>query len=541
MRRFKQLLAGILCAVLMVSMSACGTSSSGSTPNSTGGTSNATDATDKFDKHITFSATSINLPENVGFMDDDIFKTFNEKFNFSYELTNITWETWDERDRLWISSGDMPDMLFWNFNLKDYKSYSKQGLVKALPANLKEKYPNLAAAMAKTGIADYLQNADSDNNLYMIPNIIYLNPPTETTDIILDPKVLFYRKDWAKEVGIEVGETVTLEQISDLAQAFINEDPGKNGAGKTVGITATPANMDAVFVQSGNAFFDQFYKGKDGKYAWGGFDESTLAGIKNLRKYYEMGIIDADYYAFKGKEHYEKFDSGIAGMFYDGASAANVDERFNAFKRSNPNIDPSEAIGLAVVVGDDGKFRGQQNVINYWAGLLFRPDLDDETMARILSILDYTCTEEGQRLIHCGIEGKDYKMNGDEIVITRNKDDSGNFVSIADLYPSYNFFFTKAVLPDDWSARDPSLPTAVREQAVNMFHVKEKNTDLIEPDYDIVLFDGEKKLKFPLLINDIITEIVVSGDDIDSRWNSFKADNQKTVQEVLDEINASLT
>lgn len=385
-----------------------------------------------------------------------------------------------------------------------------------------------------------LLSQDAEGKLYMIPNVIYLNPPTESTDIILDPKVLYYRKDWAKAVGIEVGETITTEQIAELAQAFIEQDPGENGAGKTVGITSLPAYIDSVFVQSHNAFFNQFYKNDSGEYVWGGFDDSTLEGVKSLRKYYDMGIIDPDYYAFKGKEHYEKFDSGIAGMFYDGASAANVNERFESFKRSNPDIVPSDAIGLAVVVGDDGVFRGEQNVLNYWAGLLFRPDLDDETMARILSILDYACTEEGQRLIHCGIEGRDYTMDGDDIVITRDKDADGNFVSIADLYPSYNFFFTKAVLPDDWSARDPSLPDAVREQAVNMFHVKEKTADLIAPDYDIVLFDGEKKLKFPLLINDIITEMVVSGDDIDSRWAGFKSDNSQTVQSVLDEVNAAL-
>ena len=113
-------------------------------------------------------------------------------------------------------------------------------------------------------------------------------------------------------------------------------------------------------------------------------------------------------------------------------------------------------------------------------------------------------------------------------------------MSIADLYPSYNFFFTKAVLPDDWSAHDPSLPKAVLEQAMNMFHVKERAAELVEPDYDVVLFDGEQKLKFPISINEIITEIVVSGDDVDKRWEIFKKDNAKTVQGVLDEINEAL-
>ncbi|MEG1891314.1 MAG: hypothetical protein RR301_07850 [Clostridia bacterium] len=525
MRTSRRIFAGLVCVMMMLSL---------------GISSAETITAGNYENRITFSATSINLPENVSFMDDDVYRAFDKKFNFAYDLINITWETWDERDRLWITSGDMPDMLFWNFYPKDYKNYSEQGLVKALPDDLETKYPNLAAAMKKTGISDYLKAKDPENKLYMIPNVIYLNPPTKTTDLVLDPKVVYYRKDWATKVGITVGDTMTVQQLAELAQAFIEKDPGGNGAGATIGLSAVPSAIDAIFVQTYNAFFNQFHKDESGKYVWGGFEDATLAGVKNLKKYYDMGIIDHDYYAFKGKEHYEKFDSGIAGMFMDGASAANVNERFNAFGRANPGIDPASAIGLATVISDDGVYRGEQNVINYWAGLLFNPDIEDEKLDRILSILDYTATEEGQRLIHCGIEGRDFTIDGDILAITRAKDENGNFVNIADLYPSYNFFFTKAVLPDDWSARDLSLPAVVREMAVNMYLVKEQKAQLVEPDYDIVLFNGEKKLKFALRIDDLITEMILSGEDIDAKWQTFIADNSANVQGVLDEVNASL-
>ena len=159
----------------------------------------------------------------------------------------------------------MPDMLFWDFNLKDYMSYAKQGLIKALPEDLEQKYPNLAAAMKKTGVADYLKTMDEENKLYMIPNVIYLNPPTETTDLILDPKVVYYRKDWAAAVGIEVGDTITMEQIAELAKAFIDKDPGQNGAGNTVGISAPPASIDSAFVRASNQNNEQFYKNANGE------------------------------------------------------------------------------------------------------------------------------------------------------------------------------------------------------------------------------------------------------------------------------------
>ena len=61
-----------------------------------------------------------------------------------------------------------------------------------------------------------------------------------------------------------------------------------------------------------------------------------------------------------------------------------------------------------------------------------------------------------------------------------------------------------------------------------------------EPDYDMIFFAGEKKLKFSLKIDDIITEMVLSGDDIDARWNTFLSENQNTVQAVEDEMNAGI-
>lgn len=540
MKKQVKFLLVLIVVLLMVTIVSCKKGSQEQVLPSEGKVMDNNDSENAYSKRIKFSASSINLPEQVSFMDDAVYKAFDDKFNFEYDLFNITWETWSERDRLWIISGDMPDMLFWDFNLKDYNSFSNQGLIKALPDDLETKYPNLAKEMDKTGIANYLKNKNEDNKLYMIPNVIYLNPPTKTTDIIIDPKVVYYRKDWAKTVGIEVGDKITIEELAKLATAFIEQDPGKNGEGKTIGISAPPSNIDSLFVRSFNTYYDTFHKAASNSYIWGGTEDSTLQGIKELKKYYESGIIDSDYYAYKGKEHYEKFDNGIAGIFFDGASAANVNERLKAFGTANPDLNASDAIGLVTVVGPDGKYHGAPDILNYWSGLLFNPDISDEKMDRILSILDYTCTEEGQRLINCGIEGKDYVLKDGNLEITRDKDKNGNFLPIADLYPSADFFSTKGVLPDDWSARDPSLPSEAREEAIKMFQVKELNMDLVEPNYEITLFDGEKKLSFPLRIDDIITNMVLSDGNLDEEWNSFITENKSKIDEVVDEINSKI-
>jgi putative aldouronate transport system substrate-binding protein len=526
----------LLCCVALVGtiLAACN-GKSGNKETGATGTGGAT----SFAKRIQFSATSVDVKENVNYMQDEIYKTLDKKFNFEYKLIPLSWDNWHERDRIWINSGDMPDMMFWDFNFLDYKNYIKQGLIKPLPKDYEKKYPNLAKSIAKSGVADFLKKQDPEGRLYMVPNVIYNTPVTQTTDLILDPKVVYYRKDWAKKVGVEVGDTLSVEQLANLAKQFVEKDPGGNGANRTVGISSTSSQLFSAFVQTYNQNYNKFYK-KDGKYVFGGFDDSTFEGVKSFYAYFKQGIIDKDFYAFKGKEFRDKFDAGIAGMFIDGASAANINERIQSFAKANPGIDANAAVGVATVVDKQGKYQGETNLMNFWAGELFNPNLDDEKFDRILRILDYIATPEGQRLVFAGVEGKDYVMKGDKIEITREKDASGNFKYIADLYPSYYFFYTKVILPDDWSAKDPSLPASARDAAVKMFRIKEKITNLVPPDFDLIFLSAPNKDKFNVSVDDAIVKATFSDKDLETAWNEWKKSVEPKVNAVKDEINSAL-
>ncbi len=172
--------AAILSACSSDKPNASSSPSATGTPTSSGSSGNG-NAAGKFEKRITFSATSVDLSDDGNYMNDEIYKAFDAKFNFEYKLIPLSWDNWVERDRIWINSGDMPDMMFWNFDFKDYVNFSKQGLIKPLPADYEQKYPNLASAMAKTGLSDYLKTLDPEGRVYMVPNVIYNTPVTETT------------------------------------------------------------------------------------------------------------------------------------------------------------------------------------------------------------------------------------------------------------------------------------------------------------------------------------------------------------------------
>ena len=128
--------------------------------------------------------------------------------------------------------------------------------------------------------------------------------------------------------------------------------------------------------------------------------------------------------------------------------------------------------------GPNGKYNGTE-MMNYWSTTIFNPNIDDEKLDRILTLYDYIATPEGQKLINLGIEGKDYKVEGDKIIITREKDEHGNFQHITKTHPSAGYFYTKVVLPDDWSINDPSIPAITRDQVKTLFKEKQ-NREFIQ-------------------------------------------------------------
>ncbi len=300
----------------------------------------------------------------------------------------------------------------------------------------------------------------------------------------------------------------------------------------------TEAPLYDVFIRAYNTYYASFHKA-DGKYVWGPFEESTLEGIKVFSKYFKEGLIDKDYFTIKGKEFNDKFFAGKTGIFIEGCSADNLNGRKSNFSASNPTIDPNEAIAICAVKGPNGKYNGTE-MMNYWSTTIFNPNIDDEKLDRILTLYDYIATPEGQKLINLGIEGKDYKVEGDKIIITREKDEHGNFQHITKTHPSAGYFYTKVVLPDDWSINDPSIPAITRDQVKTLFKEKQKIENLSRIDYDLTFFSAPNKDKFNIDVADAITEIILSGKDVEDAWNEWKNTVEPKVNAVLEEINGAL-
>ena len=99
---------------------------------------------------------------------DEYFKYITDKLNIDIEFQTLSSQSAEEKARIWISSGSMPDVVYQSsFMLDEYNKYGEQGMVRALPKDWEKKYPNLAFAMNMTGILDYVKE-QGDDEIYSL-------------------------------------------------------------------------------------------------------------------------------------------------------------------------------------------------------------------------------------------------------------------------------------------------------------------------------------------------------------------------------------
>lgn len=495
----------------------------------------------KYEKKLTITTAAPGLVEGMDYNNvDEMSKFIQSKFNVDMKITPIGWDVFGEKNRVWINSGDMPDFTMWGFNFSDYKNYAEQGLIKALPDDFDTKYPTLALVVKKTGVADPLRERFG-GKLYMIPKIIFFHAPTS---VPVPHDSLYYRKDWADKLGIKLGPIATQEEILNMAREFKVKDPGGNGEGKTIGLGIGKLMLPIFFVAPFNpnaATFnaDQQFVKVDGKYVWAPAQESTLEGLKLYKKAYDEGLIDKDFFAKQDWAELDDFYVGKNGMIYICGTGACAQTYYDSFANANPGKDPVECIDLVAVGDGDKKFHSVQPG-NFWTGSVFNPHLDDEKFDRILAMMDWSCTDEGQALIRMGFEGKDYTKDGDKITITRPKNDKGNFKGMRELYPSYDFWYMFVILGDDFSLRDPAINPKLLGRIKTLFKEKEANGVLIPRDYDMMFFSAPNYNKTKFKLQDEYAKIVVKGGDIEANWRAWVKEKEPQINEVLKEINEKL-
>ena len=191
----KKLIALLMAATLILGLSACGGKTE---PPSTEASPPQT---------VDPSAAS-DVPEELEHMDitlawwdgesilsgDEILDFVEDKFNVTFEVMNMTWDDYTQKETLWGNTDSLPDIFAADFrNTAIFASWAREGVIRSLPDLT--PYPNLAKYMEGAAA----EGCKVDGEYYCIFRQTY----GEQAETVKD-RVIAYRWDLAQEAPTKI-------------------------------------------------------------------------------------------------------------------------------------------------------------------------------------------------------------------------------------------------------------------------------------------------------------------------------------------------
>lgn len=494
-------------------------------------------ASAEYADHITISWTEvIEGDEGTDYTQDAIYKTIAEKFNVDFDIRPLTWGNWTTNVNLYINGMNLPDVTNWFFNYTDYASYVEQELFYKLPSDWQTRWPGVAEVYKKTGLAGVLE--DENGDIFCLPVPVYFNnKPVEKMPTHLQ---IYARKDWIEQVtGEEVKTHYTFSELLDILRKLKAANPA--GVENFYPFTSYTSMLIQGLVYCGyehvSSGYD-IYLGEDGQYHWGPADEQTYNILKFVQDAWKEGLIAPEFYTMnQGEDEDLMTIAHSSAMFYAGGLAANYILFTN--EQLSSGLNPDESLCSFFVTDDNGVYHSAE-ATNYFGALIFNPDMDEAKFARIMDVIEYSLSVEGQDLIHLGIKGVDF-----------DKAEDGTYTMLheyttSDIYKSNRFFCTLASRADDFSIINPSFLAKATAKQKEQYVEKSSllNNSLGEIDFRYSFYSSDAKNRLSSIqaayVDDYANLITKEG-DLRANWEAWCADKMGMVQPVLDEMNALLS
>ena len=553
MKKSKKLIAALLASLMVLSTAACSngeTQSSSSqqsgTNSSAAGETSSVETSDTgeegtYDTHVDLSWYKEGITgHEINYDGDALGQFWQDKFNVTIDLTAATMDDsdWNERLRIWINSGDMPDVAHWGFNYGELADYAAQDAVYRFPDDWKERWPNVAKTQSYVPGAAVAE--EKLGGTYVLFRTIFANHrPSERLSY---HALLYMRKDWMEACGVEIKETYSPSELVEIAEKFRDQDPG--GLGSQL-VPISIRTYDMLKLYPGTDFtpaMDGYYKDENGQFQWAPADERTLESLKKYQNLYTSGLLDPEFYTLTRYEGTEKFYiGGTAGIVLDDGMGYMIQSRIEDGLQKNLGLDPDEVLHIAQLVGEDGKYHYREDM-NFYGSIIFSPNLTDEEFERAMDILDFCSTEEGQEIINMGFEGEDWELdeNGEYVSLLPNEI-TGNASSIlGSKYPSADVFFGGIILGDDFQFVTPNYTKETRDIISHFYELRDELSDettLLPREYDYEFYSSRAKTQANMDLSEEYAQLILKDGDLETNWKNWVDEKMQLVQPLLDELN----
>lgn len=252
-----------------------------------------------------------NLPDGNTYEDNAYTRYLKKILNIQNE--NIYMESEDRYD-------EFINILIKDQTLPDVLVISDRGMLKELVENdlvedLTEVYQNCTSKRIKEMFESYgsglLESVKFDGKLMAIPETV--------TDH--GPRLMWLRKDWIDELGLE--EPKTLEDAFDIVEAFVQNRMGTAEGEEPVGLvcdtdlvgsTSSSYSVDPVFDKFGSSLHK--WINQNGEIVYGSVTEETRNALSYLHELYERGVLDQNFALRAQNNLRDLVVSGKCGAFF---------------------------------------------------------------------------------------------------------------------------------------------------------------------------------------------------------------------------------
>ncbi len=488
-----------------------------------------------YDTTIPFSLTNyfVNFKMSGGYdyESDPVWQYIEDRFNVDIELWTQEYDGHVEKCRTWIATETMPDAMMWcEWSIgSEYFTNAEQGLLKALPDGWETRWPELARMIQNTGVRDALE---VDGKVYAIPHAT--SGLYSASDMQTSGSVMYFRKDWAEQVGMpDLGKDykMTISELEDymrkIREAGLTDKPMGNA------MFWIDRVMECAYGLPQQEF--QRFVPREDYYEFALDSEAfpeRITMISDIRRWYQDGLLDSDFYVNDASYYLAAFGNGQIGTFPYSSSYGDLSSVWNAFQQGTAGLDPDEVVGLAVVCGDDGLLSATGSS-NWWTAHMFNPDMDDATFERILDVFDFLCSKEGTIMsMTGGVQGVDWEFDQEGKIVYLNEAIKENDNSEQPFYfMGYGGFANLASVNPETDFDRLAIMDAILEI--------QRAADILYPvDPNYLTFTGESKANYSLDTRGAMTEIVCKEGDVDvaKEWADWLEENSAIWEPLLNDL-----
>lgn len=351
--------------------------------------------------------------------DCDIKKALEEKTGYKVNITWVPNPQYTDKFSITMASDQCPEIIVSGKGAATNSIVKKGGFWK-LDDYLKD-YPNLMK-MDKSIKANASFNGET-YGIYRIRDVARF--------------ATMIRKDWLDKLGLQ--EPKTLEEFTAMLKAFRDKDPDGNGKNDTYGMiipkwagtnSFSPLDQMSVWFGAPNVM-----KVENGKLTPDFMTDEYMASLDYFKMLYDEGLMNKDFAVRETSKWDDDFVNGKAGVIVDTQTRT-----FNNAKKiaENNGKTDRDVDQWVTMINNVTTPTGGDKVLpsTGYSSMMMIPKQsvkDEKQLRKVLDFLDKLNSEDITILLQRGLEGKQYKVKGNEYVDITTGDPSIDNVNSNDL------------------------------------------------------------------------------------------------------------